>query len=191
LRNAFKQYLQKISPISHQEFDETIIFFKEKFLTKGEFFVKEGRVCQEIAYIHKGLLRTFYFNNRGEETTSCFCSENNFTTSYKSFILQNPSTLSIQAIDDCELLVIDHSNLEKLYKTSIAWQNIGRMVAQREYIIMEQYASLLNNENAREKYLQLLKDQPYVLQKASVEDIASYLGVTRRTLSRIRKEISK
>jgi CRP-like cAMP-binding protein len=113
------------------------------------------------------------------------------TTSYKSFILQQPSTLSIQALEDTELLVIDYENLERLYSTSMVWQNIGRAVAQREYIVMEQYASVLNNETAKEKYLRLLKEQPTVLQKANIEDIASYLGITRRTLSRIRQEISK
>jgi CRP-like cAMP-binding protein len=99
--------------------------------------------------------------------------------------------LSIQALEDTELFVIDYDKLQKLYSTSIDWQNIGRQIAEREYFIMEQYASVLNNESAKEKYLRLLNEQPEVLQKASVEDIATYLGVTRRTLSRIRQEISK
>lgn len=99
--------------------------------------------------------------------------------------------MSIQAIEETKLLVIDYSSLQKLYKSSPVWQNIGRKVAEQEYIVMEKYASVLNNETAKEKYLRLLKEQPTVIQKASVEDIASYLGVTRRTLSRIRKEIAE
>jgi CRP-like cAMP-binding protein len=148
-------------------------------------------VCKQIAFIVKGTLRTYYINDKAEETTSCFCTENSLTTSYKSFILQQPSALSIQALEDTELLVIDYEHLQELYSKSIVWQNIGRAVAEREYIVMEQYASILNNETAKEKYLRLLKEQPNVLQKASIEDIASYLGVTRRTLTRIRKEVSK
>ena len=97
----------------------------------------------------------------------------------------------LQAIEDTQLLVIDYENLQKLYAKSVVWQTIGRVVAEREYIVMEQYASVLNNETAKEKYLRLLKEQPNVLLKANIEDIASYLGVTRRTLSRIRQEISK
>lgn len=148
-------------------------------------------MCKQIAFIVKGTLRTYYINDKAEETTSCFCTENSLTTSYKSFILQQPSALSIQALEDTELLVIDYEHLQELYSKSIVWQNIGRAVAEREYIVMEQYASILNNETAKEKYLRLLKEQPNVLQKASIEDIASYLGVTRRTLTRIRKEVSK
>ena len=178
-------------PISDTEFEQTVVLFTEQTLQKGDFFVKQDKICRQIAFINKGTLRTFYINDKAEETTSCFCTENSLTTSYKSFILQQPSNLSIQALEDTELLIIDYDHLQKLYSTSIVWQNIGRAVAEKEYIVMEQYASVLNNETAKEKYLRLLKEQPTVLQKANVEDIASYLGVTRRTLSRIRQEISK
>jgi CRP-like cAMP-binding protein len=191
LTNNFKKFIRQITPISDTEFEQTVIFFTEQILKKGEFFIKQDKVCRQIAFINKGTLRTFYINDKGEETTSCFCTENSLTTSYKSFILQQPSNLSIQALEDTELLVIDYEHLQKLYSTSIVWQNIGRAVAEKEYIVMEQYASVLNNETAKEKYLRLLKEQPNVLQKANLEDIASYLGITRRTLSRIRQEISK
>lgn len=189
--DKFKQFLKNIAPITDNDFADTISFFTKLNLQKGDFFVKQDKVCQHIAFIVKGTLRIFYINNKGEETTSCFCTENNFTTSYKSFILQQPSNLSIQAIEETELLVIDYNNLQKLYKSRPIWQNIGRTVAEREYIVMEKYASVLNNETAKEKYLRLLQEQPIVIQKATVEDIASYLGITRRTLSRIRQEISK
>lgn len=189
--NKLKEFLQKLTPISDKEFDNSKDSFSEVHLKKGDFFVQQGKVCRQIAFINSGTLRTFYLNDRAEEITSCFCTENSLTTSYKSFILQEPSSLSIQAIEDTELIVIHYDKLQELYKTSMAWQNIGRQVAEKEYFIMEQYASVLNNETAKEKYLRLLNEQPEVLQKASVEDIATYLGVTRRTLSRIRQEISK
>ncbi|MEW7281336.1 hypothetical protein ABW636_22340 [Aquimarina sp. 2201CG1-2-11] len=80
--------------------------------------------------------------------------------------------------------------MHELYTESANWQKIGRLVAEKEFIIMEQYASILNNETAKEKYLRLLKEQPEIIQKSPLNYIASYLGVTRRTLSRIRKEIS-
>ena len=191
VRTNLKKLIRQITPISDIEFEETFLFFKEKTLKKGEFFVQQGKVCRQIAFINKGILRTFYLNEKAEETTSCFCTENNLTTSYKSFILQSPSILSIQALEETELLVIDYDSLQKLYATSLAWQTIGRTVAEREFIVMEQYASVLNNETAKEKYLRLLKEQPQIIQKSPVNFIASYLGITTRTLSRIRKEITK
>jgi CRP-like cAMP-binding protein len=160
-------------------------------LKKGEFFVRQGKICRQIAFINNGTLRIFYINDKAKEITSCFCTKNSMATSYKSFILQDPSMLSIQALEDTQLFVIDFDNLQKLYSTSMAWQNIGRQIAEREYFVMEQYASVLSNESAKKKYLRLLNEQPEVLQKASVEDIATYLGVTRRTLSRIRQEVAR
>lgn len=190
MKENFKTFLKKFAEISDFEFEETIGFFQELRLNKDDYFVRNGQVCRQIAYIHGGLLRTFYLNDKAEEITSCFCMSNTFTTSYKSFILQQPSLLSIQAMEITDLLVISSENLEKLYRTSPVWQHIGRLVAEREYIFMEQYASVLNTESAKEKYLRLLREQPEVIHKANLEDIASYLGVTRRTLSRIRHEIS-
>jgi CRP-like cAMP-binding protein len=187
----FKSFLQHIVPITETEFAEALFYFKELRLKKGDFFIEQGKVCKHIAFIQYGTLKTYYHNNKAEEITSCFCIANNFTTSYKSFILQTPSKQSIQAIEETQLLSIDFDSLQKLYAKSIVWQNIGRAFAEREYVVMEQYASILNHETAKEKYLRLLKEQPTVIQKASIKDIASYLGVTSRTLSRIRQEITK
>ena len=189
--DKFKHFLKTLAPITDKEFEDTIPYFTTQNLKKNDFFVRQDKMCQYIAFIVKGTLRTYYINDKGEETSSCFCTENHFITSYKSFILQEPSHLTLQAIEETELLVIDYANLQKLYAKSLIWQTISRSVTEKEYIVMEQYASVLNNETAKEKYLRLLKEQPQVVQKARVEDIASYLGVTRRTLSRIRQEITK
>ena len=191
MTNNFKNFIKQIIPISDTEFEQTIIFFQQQTLQKSDFFVRQDKVCRQIAFINKGTLRTFYINDKAEETTSCFCTENNLTTSYKSFILQQPSNLSIQALEDTELLIIDYENLQKLYAISPIWQNVGRIIAEKEYIVMEKYASVLNNETAKEKYLRLFREQPQIIQKVAVKHIASYLGITTRTLSRIRREIKE
>ena len=187
----FKQFLKSISTISDKEFEETISYFSEKQLQKGDFFVKQFSVCRQVGFIVKGTIRIYYINQKDEETTYGFCQENCLTTSVKSFISQTPSDLILQALEDTDLLTIDYDKLNLLYKNYPTWQNIGRIITQNEFLNMEQYASVLNNETAKEKYLRLLNEQPNVLQKASIEDIASYLGVTRRTLSRIRQEITQ
>lgn len=187
----FKEYLQNISTISDKEFEETISYFSEKHLHKGDFFIKQFSVCRQVGFIIKGTIRIYYINQKDEETTYGFCQENCLTTSFKSFISQTPSDLILQALEDTDLLTIGYDKLNLLYKKYPTWQNIGRIITQNEFLNMEQYASVLNNETAKEKYLRLLKEQPNVLQKANIEDIASYLGVTRRTLSRIRQEISQ
>lgn len=177
--------------MSDAEFAMSMAHFKEVKLNKGDVFIAQGKVCRQVAFILKGTLRTYYLNDRAEETTSCFCKENNFTTAFKSFVTQQPSDVSIEAMEATTLLVIDYDSLQALYQTIPVWQSIGRAALEREYIVVEQYAALLNNESAKEKYTRLLAEDPSLLQKASVEDIASYLGITRRTLSRIRRELSQ
>lgn len=189
--DKFKHFLQKIAPISDEEFAETIVHFVPVHLQKGDFFVKQDKICRHIGFILQGTIRIYYINQNAEETTHGFCQENCLTTSFKSFISQTPSHLILQALEDTDLLTIDYDHLNLLYKNYPCWLNIGRIITQNEFLVMEQYASVLNNESAKEKYLRLLHEQPDILQKATVEDVASYLGVTRRTLSRIRKEISR
>ncbi len=188
--DKFKQFLQSIAPISDEQFIASKSFFTKKKLNRKDFLVRQNQVCPNISFILSGTIRIYYLNEKSEEITSCFCTQNNFTTSYKSFVLREPSNLILQAITETELLMISYEQLQKLYNIHPVWQTIGRKVAEQEYFTMERYASILNNETAKEKYLRLLKEQPEVIQVANIEDIATYLGVTRRTLSRIRQEIS-
>jgi CRP-like cAMP-binding protein len=186
----FKVFLNDVGSLSDKEFSETMTCFEIKLLEKGDFFLEAGSVCSQAAFIGSGILRTYYLNEKGEDTTYCFCTENNLTTSFKSFISQTPSTLSIQALEKTELLFITHKQLQQLYATIPTWQTIGRILVEKEYMIMEKYASVLNGETAKEKYIRLLQEQPSIIQRASVQHIASYLGVSRETLSRIRRQVA-
>ena len=188
--DKLKTFLQTLTPISEKELEELKNTFYEVHLRKGDLLLQKGKVCKQMSFVNRGSLRTFYFNDKAEEITHCFRTAKTFVSSYRSFILQEPSLLSIIALEETELLVIDYDKLQKLYSTGMTWQTLGRLLTERAYIEMEEYASVLNNESAKEKYLRLLNEQGEILQKANVEHIATYLGVTRRTLSRIRQEIS-
>lgn len=184
-----RSYLNETANISDTEFEKAIPYFSERILLKGQYFVKQGSICQQIAFVEEGLLRTYFLNNKAEEITFCFEPESNFATSYKSFILQCPSNVSIQAIEKTKLIIIHRQNLQKLYDSSYQWLKIGKLFAEKEYIFLEQYASMLNTESAKEKYQRLLEQNPTIIQRVKLKYIASYLGITSRTLSRIRKEI--
>lgn len=189
--DKLKIFLQTLTQITDEEFEDSIKDFNKIHLKKGELLLQEGKVCKQMYFVNRGSLRTFYFNNNAEEITHCFRSENTFISSLRSFILQEPSFLSIMALEETELIAIDYDKVQELYSTSMAWQNIGRLLTEGAYMEMEEYASVLINESAKEKYLRLLEEQPEVVKKSNVQHIASYLGVTRRTLSRIKKEINE
>lgn len=187
---GFQAFLNNIVPLSEAQLADTMKYFKNMTLQKGDFFLKAGSACTQAAFIGSGILRTYYINEKGEDTTYCFCTENNLTTSFKSFISQTESALSIQALEKTELLVISYEDLQELYANIPAWQAIGRILVEKEFLVMEKYASTLNRETAKEKYLRLLNEQPSIIQRASVQHIASYLGVSRETLSRIRNQVA-
>lgn len=189
-KTNLREVLNGLAPVSNREFERSYRLFKPLQYDKGDFFIKAGDVCRQIAFIGKGVLRTYYLNDKGDEITICFCSEKRFTTSFKSLITQLPSQLNIQAIEPTEVVALTYQDLQKLYAESKSWQTIGRLLAEREYLNMESYAVALNRETAKEKYTRLLKEQPQVVQRAPVQQIASYLGVTRETLSRIRRQVA-
>ena len=187
--NDFKQFLLNIHPFSDQEFDDGIELFQNVLLQKGDYFVKQGEVCNRIGFIQYGTLRIFSTDQAGDEVTTCFCTEHKMTTSSKSFIHQKASSFAIQALEDTSLLTITYKNLETLYQHNATWSSIGRKLTEREYLVMEDYAVMLNSESAKEKYKTLIQNSPRIVQTAKVQHLASYLGVTRRTLTRIREEI--
>jgi CRP-like cAMP-binding protein len=184
-------FLNTLTYFSREEFVESSKYFRKASLKKGDFMLKARKVCKDIAFIEKGLLKTYSLSSLGQEVISCFCSQNRLTTSLESFISQAPSKLEIQAIMHTDLILISHDDLHHLYQTVPAWLTVSRLLMEKEYLALSKYANSLNSETAKEKYLRLIEEQPLVLQNAAVQDIASYLGVSRETLSRIRNQVMK
>ena len=131
-----------------------------------------------------------YYLRDGVEITTCFCKENRFTTSYQSLITNQVSKLSIQAIEEAEIVSIQYEDLKKLYAQHSFWQQIGRMITEQEYIITECYTRLINDKSAKQRYLEILNNEADLLQRVSLSDLASYLQVTPETISRIRKNLA-
>lgn len=182
------QFLNTASNFSRTEFERIMPYFESRALKKGEIWIEQNSICREMAYIDKGLLKITYANPDGHEITSCFCSSNSMASSFKSFISQTPSELQLKAIENSLLLYTSFEDLQKLRIAIPAWESFERKILEKEYLSLWNYAHSLNAEQANARYSRLLKDQPEVVQKASVQDMASYLGVTRETLSRIRKK---
>lgn len=186
---SFRKFIEQLSPVQNDEFEFARPFFREVQLPKGHFFIREGEICKQLAYLHKGILRSFYTNEKGEDVTYCFCTDHHLETSFKSFLLQQPSHISIQAMANSSLLIIEKEDLDRLFAGSLFWSTTGRLLTEREYLKMEEHASDIKAESAREKYLRLLHEHPVLLQKVPLQYIASYLGITSRHLTRLRKEI--
>jgi len=153
----------------------------------GEFFLKQGKVSDAIAYISKGLLRAWFYNDRGEEVTSQFFPEGSLVMSLESFNSQIPSKENITAITACELMIISYQRQKELYDLVPAWNQICRDLADLNSRQMMERAERFQTMSASGRYQLFCKEYPQVLLHARLGDIASYLGVDIATLSRIRR----
>ena len=170
--------------------DETLLLDKLQpaTLAKGEYFVQQGQVCSKVGFLLKGIIRAYHIANDKEYTSYFnFGERNQFVTSFSSFITRKPSAESLHALDDCELLVISHADLHSLYEQSPALQKLGRIMAEANYVLAMQRIYSLQHQSAQERYAELLHIYPNLINQVPHHYVASYLGVTPESLSRIRK----
>ncbi|MEM6319490.1 MAG: Crp/Fnr family transcriptional regulator [Bacteroidota bacterium] len=184
---ACKKYLQQFPHYTPQAWEDLLPFLYKKNIKAGDYFLKNGQICQEISFVEKGLLRLYYLND-GKEVTNCFCKENTITTSQTSLITQRESDLSIQAIEPTQLIVFSYHVLQKLYEKNLFWQQVGRLALEREIITMECHNRFLSDLTATQRYQQVLRNDPDLLQRVPLNYLATYLQVAPETLSRIRKK---
>ena len=182
-----EQYLKSFNLLSDQEIAAILKVGRHKTIGKNDFLIREGEVCKEIAFVKSGFFRTFYYSSTGEEITYCFTFANTFTTAYSSFITQEKTVENIHAMLKTEVFTISRPEILKLEQSSVNWLRFTKMMAEQEYLKMERRVFLLLKESAEHKYNNLLATHPEYLQHIPLNYLASYLGITQRHLSRIRK----
>ncbi|WP_222167170.1 Crp/Fnr family transcriptional regulator [Edaphocola aurantiacus] len=185
------QYLRSLYSMPEDILQEGINLFQAVQVPKGAFLFREGMICRELAFVHYGLLRAFSLREDGRELSSCFAMEHDFACDYNSLIHSVPASKSIQALEDCQLMVITHHNLQQLQDRYPAWQHMGKILADKEFIEKERWANRLRLDNAAERYQYILEEQPGLINRVPVNQLASYLGMTTRTLSRVRKALCR
>ena len=184
-----KSVFQSIQVLPQNELELLDDLITLRKLKKGELLLKENEVSNEIVFIKKGILRSYFFSHQGDEITNCFAFENEFMASFSSFITQNVAEENIQAIADTEVQVISRESLEKLYALGIHWQEIGRKLTEMEYVTLQKRMISFQKLSGTQRYEELYKNHKKYLQLIPLQYLASYLGVTPRHLSRIRKAI--
>lgn len=156
-------------------------------LPKGHILLKANKVESNIYFIKKGLVRAYV--ERDNEVTFWFGKEGETIISMKSYVEEQPGYETIELLEDCELYELKTKNLKKLFNEDVNIANWGRKFAEKELIKTEERLISKQFKNASERYLELMKDHPELLQRVQLGHIASYLGITQVSLSRIRAEI--
>jgi CRP-like cAMP-binding protein len=181
------QHIASILPLS-KELEQAIKkASKNVKLTKGENILEKGARCSHLYFTESGLLRGYYFDE-SKEITHWFAREGEFATGFYSFISKEPSFEYIQALEDCLLTQITYPDLQKLYATFPETERLGRIITENYYLKLEERLLSLQFKTAKERYNSLLERNPKLLQRVALGQIASYLGITQETLSRIRAE---
>ena len=185
-----KNYLRSFNFFTEEEIAEVEILGKYESIKKGAFFFEGGKVCDKVAFVYSGIFRHFYQVDSGEETSYCFTFPNNFITAYSSFVSNERTPEQIQALTDAYLFVLPKTEVERLINARKGWMAFSKKIAEKQYIKRENRIFLLQKEKAKHKYEHLLLTKPEYLQTIPLQYLASYIGVTQRHLSRLRKEVS-
>lgn len=176
--------------LSEEEIEICKTLFIPKKLRKRQYLLQEGDVCKYTAFVEKGLLRTYTVDEKGNEHILQFSMEGWWIADLYSFLTQEPSPYHIEALEDCELLLITQPSWEILLKKVPALERFFRILIQNNLIATQRRLMGAMSETAEEKYLKLIKNSPSSLQRVPQHMIAAYLGITRETLSRIRSQIA-
>lgn len=186
LLNKKIESLADIPALSLNHLFETAV---QKQYLKGELLLKQGQVCKTIFFVEKGFLRT-YFDEDDTEINTAFTFEGSFTTDLKSLRSASACSVSIITGEATTVYEFDKDKLLALYQTSAAIESFGRKLLEQLLITQEEHTNLFRLHSPAERYHYIAQNNPDILQRISLSQLASYLGVARETLSRFRKNKS-
>lgn len=185
--NTFKKICSAITN-EELEFIKQDISFQR--FPKKHYYLKPGKVQTAMGFLSKGLIRNFYIDDLGKEITISFLSEGQYVTDYLAFIKQQKSKYYFQCIEDCVMINLPHATIQKGYDQYKNYERYGRLVAERILEIRMKRMESFLFESAEERYLNFIKQNPILNNRISVTHLATYLGIERQSLSRIRKKIA-
>ncbi|GMQ31523.1 Crp/Fnr family transcriptional regulator [Algoriphagus confluentis] len=184
-----ESHLNSLRILGSEEIESFISKVKLRKFRKNEYLIKEGEISSELIFVTKGIFRTYFTPSQGSVVTYGFTFENNFLAAYSSFITQKESGENIQAVVNSEAFIIAKDQLEQLANQYPGWTRFLKIYSEQQYLHMERLLKRVYQENAETRYVRLIKNQPHYFQHLPLNHIASYLGITQRHLSRIRKGI--
>jgi CRP/FNR family transcriptional regulator, anaerobic regulatory protein len=183
--NKLLQYLNSIHPLTSPLEEYLVKILKHRKFSKKEFLLKAGHICRSVCFVQQGLFRCFYLKDQ-HEVCSWFMKEGDVIVSVESFFNQTISYESIQAIEECEVYCIEHAQLEYIYRTFPEFNFVARVLLQKYYTLSEQRLYSLRMQRSQERYDYLLEHHPEFILRVPAKYIASYLGLTEVTISKIR-----
>ena len=181
----FKKIITGISPLSDESLAEFLKHCDTVKVKKDGYILKNNKVCKHIFFVKSGFIRIFYYK-KGKEITEWLSSEKGFFFSITSYFKQTPSHLVIKCLEDSEIIRIDRKGFTSLISKNLEVANLFIKMLSEALILSQKRMESIQFETAKQRYKNLLKSEPEILQRVPLQHIASFLGITSETLSRIR-----
>ena len=184
MSQVLRQQIEKITPLTDAEFDYILTHFNRKKYKKHQFVVQVGSLVENDFFILSGALKSYHTDENGKDHIILFGLQDWWITDYQAYYTQTPATVNIDCIEDTEVLCLSYQNREKLCAEMHKIEHFFRRKTNLRNVTLQQRILSLLSNNAKERYDKLLKQYPVLFQKVPKHIIASYLGVSRETLSR-------
>jgi CRP-like cAMP-binding protein len=185
------QFFQSVLPMSNAKAEQIAEKFKGRKTARNEYLLKEGSICSESHFIEEGIIRSYIYDLEGNDITTAFCSKQMYASDLLSFFKRIPSKENIQALTDCETWYITYDDMQESFHTIPEFREFGRLNIINQFGILQQRMLSMLQQTAEQRYGDLVYANPEILQHAPLKYIATYLGITDTSLSRIRKEFVK
>lgn len=184
-----KRFLSQFGEFTLEVIDSLGDVMKRETCHKRSLIAESGAVCNRLFFINKGIVRFFVVNSKGEDITTDIFFAPGFITSYSSFTTGVKSQVNIQAITDLDYYILSKDNLYDLYDSNPVFDRISRLIAEHFFRMSEIHLLSLLMDSPAERYQKLVEKSPEMVRFIPLKYIASYLGVTPESLSRIRSRL--
>lgn len=190
-QNTLVEYLKKFGELSANDVSLITKYSIAKNLKMGDVFVDAGKNVNKVGFVLSGVFRYFFYDKEGNEITSFFMAENHFVTNINSFNEYIPSSGAIIAETDCSIILISREIWELFSNKIPNWDNIIQSITNKTLLEKTNFQRKLINQDATTSYRDFLAQYPTIVQRVALIHIASFLGITKFSLSRIRKQITQ
>lgn len=187
----FLESVKKICPnVTDQELAQVASKITIEELNKKDFYLQFGKVQKAIGFIAKGLVRSSFMDNDGNEITVGFYAEGEYATHYAAFLTQEPSKYSIQCLEPTTMICLSYHDMQSIYKNIPHFEKYGRLVAEDILVRQQTRIESFIFKTAEERYLDFIKNHSDLFNRISISQLCSFLGIERQSLTRIRQKLA-
>ena len=190
-RHQLVQYISHVLPMSLERANQIAMYFEPVDIRKNDCLLPEGIICNVAYFLEEGFCRAFTHDTDNNDVTTALFANGLFANDFVSFFRQAPSQETIQALTDCRAWAISYQNVQLCFHSIPEFREFGRMMLINNYALLKHRMLSMIQQTAEQRYAHLMASNPAVFQHVPLKYIATYLGITDTSLSRIRKEFSR